>query len=527
MTQKVDILIADDASLFRDFVKSAVNLVKINANFIEVSDGKKLFSAYEQHIPEITLVDSKLPNIDVLDFIKKIVGIHQIATIIVFVDSVEHVFVKQARMLGIEEILTKTIDQFSLGSLIKKHLDKKIPKYYEFEKKARSNVINALTLSTLGTSNETDQYVKLVNASIQKGIARIEKLKELGEDFDVTIKKISNGNSTSENSGKTSVAKSRLKFAPQDSPYFFMREFSNEELVNLLKDKIRQLKETKAELESVNNRLEEMVAELEETKQELTMQKEHLQEQVRLKTQEALKTEKLVTVGELAARIAHDLRNPLSVIKNTSQMLHLELGDHASPKTGEKWKRLDRAIYRMQHQLDDVLDYVRHTPLQKTQANLSTIISDAMERITTPDNIVVHPPLNDSQIYCDPTKLEVVFVNLIMNAIQAMEGRPGTIHILISDEQNDKDYIILEIRDTGPGIPEHLWKKIFDPLFTTRQIGTGLGLTSCKSIVERHGGTITFTSKIGAGTSFFIRLPKKTEWESIDDEPKGNLKLIT
>lgn len=240
------------------------------------------------------------------------------------------------------------------------------------------------------------------------------------------------------------------------------------------------------------------------------MQKEQLQAQARLEAQEALKTEKLAAVGELAARMAHDLRNPLNIIKNISHLLNLELGDRLSPKTAERLKMLDRATYRMQHQIDDVLDYVRCAPLKKTQTNLSTIIHHAMERIAIPDNIVVHPPLNDCQVYCDPTKFEVVFVNLVVNAIQAMENRPGTIHILISDDQSDKDYIKIEIRDTGPGIPEHLWEKIFDPLFTTRQTGTGLGLASCRSIVKRHGGTITFTSKMGAGTSFFIKLPKKT-----------------
>ncbi len=500
-------------------------MVKINANFIEVSDGKKLFSAYEQHIPEITLVDSKLPNIDVLDFIKKIVAIHQIATIIVFVDSIEHVFVKQARQLGIEEILPKTIDPFSLGSLIKKHLDKKIPKYHEYEQKARSNVINALTLLTLDKSKDTSQYVKLVNASIQKGIARIEKLKELGEDFDVTIKKLSNRNGVAENSDKTS-AKSKLKFAPQDSPYFFMREFSNGELNNLLKDKIKQLKDTQAELESVNNRLEETVAELEETKQELTMQKEHLEEQVQIQTRQMLKTEKLATIGELSARIAHDLRNPLSVIKNTSDILKLSLSDRLTDDEVEKWLRLEKAVFRMSHQMDDVLDFIKHKSLQKTSVKISKLLGDVLERITIPQNIEIRLPKNDVEILCDSEKMGVVFVNLVLNAVQAMEGRLGTIYILAPDK-SESSFIEIEVRDTGPGIPENLWNKIFDPLFTTRQIGTGLGLTSCKSIVERHGGTITFTSKVGMGTSFFIKLPKKTEWENIESQDKVNLQLTT
>ncbi|MEM4241945.1 MAG: ATP-binding protein [Candidatus Nitrosotenuis sp.] len=508
-------MIADDAKLFRDYVKAAVNLVNIDANFIEVSDGKKLFPTYEKHVPEITLVDSKLPNADVLDFVKKLVGIHQIATIIIFVDSLEHVFVKQARQLGIEEILQKTIDQFSLGSIIKKHLDKKIPKYQEFEKKTRSTLINALTLSTLDKSKDTSQYVKLVNASIQKGIARIENLKKLGEDFDITIKKLSNGNSLVENQDKTAT---KPKFAPQNSPYFFMREFSNEELNDLLRKKIKELKEMQAELKTVNNRLQETVTELEETKQELIEQKEQLEEQVQIQARHMLKAEKLAIIGELSARIAHDLRNPLNVIKNTSDILKLSLSDRLNEDETQKWMRLEKAIFRISHQLDDVLDFIKHRPIQKTNVKISKLLGDVLERIAIPHNVEICLPQNDADILCDSEKMGVVFVNLILNAIQAMDGRLGTIYILVSENHKDKDYVEIEVRDTGPGIPESLWSRIFDPLFTTRQIGTGLGLTSCKSIVERHGGTITFTSKMGVGTSFFIKLPKKTEWENIKKE---------
>jgi signal transduction histidine kinase len=519
-------LIADDAKLFRDYVKAAVNLVKIDANFIEISDGTKLFPTYEKHVPEITLIDSKLPNADVLDFVKKLVGIHQMATIIIFVDSLEHVFIKQARQLGIEEILQKTIDQFTLGSIIKKHLDRKIPKYQEFEKKTRPALINALTLSTLDKSKDTSQYVKLVNASIQKGIARIENLKKLGEDFDITIKKLSNGNSYAENQDKTDT---KLKFAPQNSPYFFMRELSNEDLNDLLRKKIKELKEMQDELEAVNDRLQKTVRELEETKQELTKQKEHLEEQIQIQTRHMLKAEKLATIGELSARIAHDLRNPLNVIKNTSDILKLSLSDRLNEDEAQKWLRLEKAIFRMSHQLDDVLDFIKQRPIQKTNIKISKLLGDVLERIVIPHNIEIRLPQNDMVIPCDAEKMGVVFVNLILNAIQAMEGRLGTIYIIVSENHSEKDYVEIEVKDTGPGIPEVLWSKIFDPLFTTRQIGTGLGLTSCKSIVERHGGTITFTSKMGVGTSFFIKLPTKTEWENIENqsETKDSMKLVT
>jgi signal transduction histidine kinase len=307
-----------------------------------------------------------------------------------------------------------------------------------------------------------------------------------------------------------------------------MREFSNEELNDLLRKKIKELKEMQAELEAVNNRLQETVAELEETKQELTGQKEHLEEQVQIQTRHMLKSEKLATIGELSARIAHDLRNPLNVIKHTSDILKLSLSDRLTEDEAQKWMRLEKAIFRISHQLDDVLDFIKHKPIQKTNVKISELLGNVLERIIIPHNVEIRLPQSDMEILCDSEKMGIVFVNLILNAIQAMEGRLGTIYISVS-VNSEKNYAEIEVRDTGPGIPESLWSRIFDPLFTTRQVGTGLGLTSCKSIVERHGGTITFTSKMGAGTSFFIKLPQKTEWDNIENqsETKDNLQLVT
>ncbi|MBI5146561.1 MAG: response regulator [Thaumarchaeota archaeon] len=517
-------MIADDATLFRDFVKSAVNLVKIDANFIEVTDGKKLFSSYEEHIPEITIIDSRLPNIDVLDFMKKILDIHPIATIIVFVDSADHNFMRESKSIGIEEVLFKTIGQFSLGSIIKKLISKKIAKFPDLEQKSQQNVINALTLTTLDKSGSTSQYLKLANAAIQKRIENIEKLKRLGGDFDTTIKSLYAKNDTGPDSkhivSKNERTPSRSNFAPQNSPNFFMRELSTEEIDGVLRDKIRQLKETKKELEFVNNRLSDTVSELEESKQELTAHKEHLEEQVKLQAKNLLKSEKLATVGELSARIAHDLRNPLGVIKNTAEMLRFSLSDRLTESEIEQWKRLDRGIYRISHQIDDVLDFIKQRPLQKTKTKISTLLADVLERIVIPDNVEIHLPQNDAKILCDSEKIEVIFLNLILNAVQAMDGRPGTISILIHGDQN-MDFVMIEVRDTGPGIPESLGEKVFDPLFTTRQIGTGLGLTSCKRIVEAHEGEITFESIVGVGTRFFIKLPKKTEWDNIQDQTEN------
>lgn len=523
----VDILIADDAVLFHDFVKSAVSLVKVDANFIDVTDGSRLFPVYEQHVPEITIIDNRLPNIDVLDFAKKILEIHPIASIIIFVDSIEHDFMKQCNSLGIEEVLFRTIGQFSFGSIIKRLASKKISKYPNFEEKSRQNIMNALTLTTLDKSNITSQYVKLTNASIQKQIEKIESLKNLGEHFDATIKKLSAESQDKPNpTDKNMVpAQSRSKSAPSNSPNFFMRELSNENLLGVLRDKIRQLTETRSELRLANNTLHNKVSELEEIKQELTTQKTHLQELVEIQAKNLLKTEKLAVIGELSARIAHDLRNPLSMIKNTSSILKLGLSDRLTENETEQWKRLDRGICRISHQIDDVLDFIKQRPLEKTRIKISRLLLDVFDRVSIPNNVKIRLPQKDVEIYCDAEKIMVVFVNLMLNAVQAMGDRPGTISFIVTDDLNDKNFVQIEVRDTGPGIPEKIREKIFDPLFTTRQIGTGLGLTSCKRIIENHGGTITFESKVGVGTSFFIKLLNKTEWDLISkDQPLDGLK---
>ncbi len=304
-----------------------------------------------------------------------------------------------------------------------------------------------------------------------------------------------------------------------NSPNFFMKEFSNDELSELLVTKVGQLKEEKMQTQELNERLEEHLAELEETtckleetEEELKKERDNLERQVKLKTEQLLKTEKLTAIGELSARIAHDMRNPLSIIKNTAEIIKRN-EKNLNSKNKELWKRHERAVYRISHQVDDVLDFVKDSPIKKNPKAISAVLHDALDRIEIPDKIKVSLPKSDSVIPCDSEKLEIVFVNLIMNSIQAMGNKKGEIYINIADEPND--IVLISFKDSGPGIPKKLFSKIFDPLFTTRQIGTGLGLPSCKNIIEKHGGCIDVVSHKGKGATFLIRLSKKTEWEQI------------
>ncbi len=222
------------------------------------------------------------------------------------------------------------------------------------------------------------------------------------------------------------------------------------------------------------------------------------------------KTKRLSAIGELSARIAHDLRNPLSVVHNTLEIIKFQ-NPSFEKDNQSKFDRMERAVKRMTHQIDEVMEYVVPNPLKLEQnVSLLEVINSSVLNVNA-NGAKIHVPDNDVIIECDPEKLEIVFTNLLLNAAQAMDDC-GMICFRIKDHQItgdvQKSYVTIEIEDTGPGIPQSLLDKIFDPLFTTRQMGTGLGLVSCKNIIEKHGGYIDIKTEVNKGTTFIINIPK-------------------
>jgi len=199
-----------------------------------------------------------------------------------------------------------------------------------------------------------------------------------------------------------------------------------------------------------------------------------------------IKSEKLSAVGELTSRLSHDLRNPLSIIQSSVANLRLT-GTHTK-ETEASFLRIERAIDRMTHQIKNVLDFVRVVPPQLEEHSTNKILESAISMLKIPDTIKLNLPNNDKIICCDEKQCEIVFYNLIQNSIQAINNQSGEITIRITEQ--DKDTLV-EFEDTGPGIPEEKLNEIFEPLYTTKQTGTGLGLTSCKNLMENCGGNLT------------------------------------
>lgn len=213
------------------------------------------------------------------------------------------------------------------------------------------------------------------------------------------------------------------------------------------------------------------------------------------------KFDRLTHIGELTSRITHDMRNPLTVIINYSMIIRKNSKSKLDKKSLDQLALIEDEARKIYHLIEDVLNYVKLPPLKLQSHSLHDILKKVIENVQISEDIEIHLPKNNPEISCDIDKLEIVFTNLITNAIQAMNGT-GTITIFAKREQ---DGVVIEVEDSGPGISEEHLGKVFEPLFTTKETGTGLGLASCRNIIERHRGTLAVKNN---PTTFIIKLPK-------------------
>ena len=258
---------------------------------------------------------------------------------------------------------------------------------------------------------------------------------------------------------------------------------------------------------------------LEKSHQELKISHEELEQAQR----QLIQSEKLASLGQLAAGVAHELNNPLGTITLFGSMLKKDLAHN------EKWdKDISLIILEAERAakiVKDLLSFSRQTKLKPGLVNINSIIEEAVSLLAKRSlfrNIQVKQELDVSAptTFADPDLLKQVFFNIILNGAQAMEGS-GELTIRSHAINRDKR-IQIQIEDTGKGIAEDHLSRLFDPFFTTKEKGTGLGLALVYGIVSKHKGTIDVKSELGKGTTFYIDLPvlDQSEWK------KGELKLV-
>src|SRR5439155_11110674 len=229
----------------------------------------------------------------------------------------------------------------------------------------------------------------------------------------------------------------------------------------------------------------------------------------RIKWEDQLvQSEKLTSIGLLAAGVAHEVNTPLAVISSYSQMLSKQLRSE-DPKA----KILDKIIrqsFRASEIVNNLLNFSRTNGTEFRLIELHAIISDTLSLLAhqfRTAKITVRKELSSSspQIYGNPGKLQQVFLNLFINAKDAM---PNGGELIIKTSTHDSAFQV-EVIDTGIGIPDDQIKKIYDPFFTTKELGrgTGLGLSVTYGIIQEHSGKISVDSKPGEGTRFVLELP--------------------
>jgi two-component system, NtrC family, sensor histidine kinase HydH len=233
---------------------------------------------------------------------------------------------------------------------------------------------------------------------------------------------------------------------------------------------------------------------------------------------EARRSERLAALGQLSAGLAHEIRNPLAVIKGSAEMLTQKLRG-AAPLTSELAGYISSEVNRLNALVSRFLDFARPLHVELRPLDISAVAQRALESVEgqLPNaNVKVEREYATGlpEILADEQLCERVFVNIIQNAYQAMEGqadgRPRALRVSIArDTSNGEPGVGVVIEDTGPGVPAELREQIFNPFFTSKKDGVGLGLSIVAKIVDDHRGSIRLESDPGRGARFRVFLPEK------------------
>jgi signal transduction histidine kinase len=227
-------------------------------------------------------------------------------------------------------------------------------------------------------------------------------------------------------------------------------------------------------------------------------------------TIDGMMEERVNTIGELAAMIGHDLRNPLTGISSATYYLKRKYGSLMDEKGRDMLEVIEKDINYSNKIISDLLEYSRSITLDLKEMNPKSAVAEALSHVDFPKNVhLIDLTKSTPAIKIDVDKMTRVFINLIKNAIDAMPN--GGKLTITSEKMNDK--VKIAFADTGLGISEENLKKLFGPLFTTKAKGMGLGLAICKRIVEAHGGRISVESVINKGTTFTTTIPIEPKFE--------------
>jgi two-component system NtrC family sensor kinase len=277
-------------------------------------------------------------------------------------------------------------------------------------------------------------------------------------------------------------------------------------------------------------RLKVALEEINQFTQALETKVEERTEQLKAANQRLLQTDRLASLGQLAASVAHEINNPLSGVLNLSMLLQRIIRDDEIPPERRKEVRkylsqITDETARVGRIVQDLLAFSRRSKPMRSSVNLNTLIGTTMNILDHKlrlMNVCIDRQLVDSlpSINCDGSQIQQVIFNLVMNAAEACQHKEGAkICVSTGFGSSGKD-VLFAVADNGEGILPQIRDKIYEPFFTTKGVGkgVGLGLAVVYGIVEAHKGTIDLKTRVGEGTVFTVSLPRETEPTQISSE---------
>lgn len=235
-----------------------------------------------------------------------------------------------------------------------------------------------------------------------------------------------------------------------------------------------------------------------------------------------LEAERFAAMGKVSSIIGHELKNQLGIMRNAVYYIKLKL-QNKDEKIDKHLNMLDNEIVEIDHTMENILTFAKTKQLKIKIIDLKNVLSSVIEKISVPNGITVTTSIADNlpKLAIDDIQISRVFVNLILNAIDAI-GNEGNLDINVKEIG---DYIVINFTDTGCGIKNEDKKKIFEPFFSNKAKGTGLGLATSKIIIEAHKGSIDIKSEINKGTSVIIKLPIINQNGKADSQPKPEKRI--
>lgn len=223
--------------------------------------------------------------------------------------------------------------------------------------------------------------------------------------------------------------------------------------------------------------------------------------------EDVITREKMEILGRLTATIAHDVRNPLGTINTSMFSIKTAIEKNQPERIERALKLAERNIRRCDQILAEFIDVTQQVEIHSIPVNIDAWIKGFFEEQTFPPSIECMQDFNcDCSISIDPDMLRRALSNVIKNALQAMRENKTTGRLTVKTSK-EGDRLIICVSDNGTGIPEDIIPRIYEPFFSTKHFGLGLGLTFSREIVEKHGGTITVDSKTDSGTTVTLQIP--------------------